>query len=75
MTTLDLLRPGERAEVTGISFRKEGAARRLLDMGLVPGVKLELLRTAPFGDPLEIRVRGFNLVVRKEDAALIGVRQ
>jgi len=42
---------------------------RLMEMGLVPGTKIELVRFAPFGDPVEIRVRGYHLSLRKHEAA------
>jgi len=41
---------------------------RLREMGVLPGVAITLVRTAPFGDPLEIRVRGYNLTLRKSEA-------
>ncbi len=41
---------------------------RLMEMGLVPGTKIELVRFAPFGDPVEIRVRGYHLSLRKHEA-------
>jgi ferrous iron transport protein A len=51
-------------------FPKTGAAAlRLREMGMLPGTKLTLLRAAPLGDPLEIKVRGYNLTLRKTEAA------
>ena len=44
---------------------------RLMEMGLVPGTKIELVRFAPLGDPVEIRVRGYNLTLRKHEAAQV----
>jgi ferrous iron transport protein A len=44
---------------------------RLMEMGLVPGTKVELVRYAPMGDPVEIRVRGYNLTLRKHEAAQV----
>ncbi|GAB5558859.1 MAG: hypothetical protein SynsKO_05060 [Synoicihabitans sp.] len=41
---------------------------RLREMGLLPGTKLTLLRVAPMGDPMEIKVRGYNLTLRKSEA-------
>lgn len=46
-----------------------GAAVRLREMGLLPGTSITLLRTAPLGDPLEIKVRGYHLTLRKSEAA------
>ena len=51
------------------SYPKAGAAfLRLREMGLLPGVQVTLVRAAPLGDPLELRVRGFNLTLRKSEA-------
>ncbi|MCF3651417.1 FeoA family protein [Synoicihabitans lomoniglobus] len=51
------------------SFPKTGAAfLRLREMGLLPGTALKLVRTAPLGDPLEIKFRGYNLTLRKTEA-------
>jgi Fe2+ transport system protein FeoA len=53
-------------------FPKQGAAfLRLREMGLVAGTRITLVRTAPLGDPLEIKVRGYHLTLRKSDAAHI----
>jgi len=50
-------------------FPKQGSAfLRLREMGLMPGTTLTLVRTAPLGDPLEIKVRGYNLTLRKSEA-------
>jgi ferrous iron transport protein A len=50
-------------------FPKQGPAfLRLREMGLMPGTALTLIRTAPLGDPLEIKVRGYNLTLRKSEA-------
>jgi len=50
-------------------FPKQGSAfLRLREMGLMPGTALTLIRTAPLGDPLEVKVRGYNLTLRKSEA-------
>ncbi len=50
-------------------YPKAGAAfLRLREMGLLPGTTLTLVRTAPLGDPLEIKVRGYHLTLRKTEA-------
>ena len=52
----------------------EGALRcRLLDMGLIPRTKVTLQKVAPMGDPIEIRVRGYELTLRIEDAKKIEI--
>lgn len=47
--------------------------RRLMDMGIVSGIKLEILRAAPMGDPIEYKLRGYHLSLRKSEAKLIEV--
>ena len=65
--TLDQLTPGQKAKVTKVGGM--GAVRRrLMDMGLVSGVEVELLKAAPLGDPLEYRLRGYHLSLRKAEA-------
>jgi Fe2+ transport system protein FeoA len=50
-------------------FPKSGSAfLRLREMGVSPGTRITLVRTAPLGDPLEIKVRGYNLTLRKTEA-------
>ncbi len=49
--------------------------RRILDMGIIPGAKVRVLRTAPLGDPLEVIVSGFPLSIRKAEAACIEVKE
>ncbi len=68
--TLDTLAPGARGTVTGYA----GALpARLLELGLVPGTVVEVVRLAPLGDPMELKVRGFLLSVGKEEAAHVEV--
>jgi ferrous iron transport protein A len=47
--------------------------KRLMEMGVVPGVSVRVVKSAPFGDPLEIRLRGYNLAMRKSEADSIEV--
>ena len=58
---------GGRAKITAFSLPDE-IRQRLMEMGLTKGVECELLRFAPMGDPLELRVRGYNLSLRKAEA-------
>jgi len=44
-----------------------------MEMGVIPGVLLEVLKTAPFGDPIEVRVRGYSLAMRRSEADAIEV--
>ena len=74
MKTLDMLKPGENAVITGINGQNTSLRRRLLDMGLTINTKVSLVREAPFGDPIELEVRGYSLTIRKSDAQLIEVK-
>jgi DtxR family Mn-dependent transcriptional regulator len=68
------LKPGERCRV--VSVRASTPIRqRLVDMGLLPGVELIMQRVAPLGDPIDIKLRGFHLSLRKIEAATIGVER
>ena len=70
--TLTELPIGEQARV--VSVRGESViARRLMEMGLVPGVSVEKVKTAPFGDPMEIRIRGYSLALRRNEAEAIEI--
>jgi ferrous iron transport protein A len=66
------LRPGERGRVVGVGG-DENAARRLMDMGLIRGTTVEVVRRAPLGDPMEVRLRGFMLTLRRTEAEHIRV--
>ena len=48
---------------------------RLMTMGLIPGTKVKVLRSAPLGDPIAIRIRSYNLALRRADAEQIAVEQ
>ena len=70
--TLDKLSIGGSGVITAVGG--EGALRcRLLDMGLIPRTRVTLQKVAPMGDPIEIRVRGYELTLRVEDAQKITV--
>jgi Fe2+ transport system protein FeoA len=47
--------------------------RRLMEMGLIPGTEVRVMRRAPMGDPIELRLRRYSLSIRREDAATIEV--
>lgn len=65
---------GESAKVTEVGGN--GAiAKRLMEMGVVPGVVVRVVKSAPFGDPLEVRVRGYNLAMRRSEAQIIEVER
>lgn len=54
----------------------EGSLRlRFLDMGLIPGTRVQLKKIAPMGDPIQIHIRGYELTLRREDAEKITLRE
>jgi len=67
-TTLANLRPGEAGVVEGFADIDENA-QRLMQMGVVEGMEIEVLRYAPAGDPIEVRVLGYSLSLRGKEAA------
>ena len=70
--TLNDLPIGKTATVTTVGG--EGALRQhFLDMGLIPNATVTMVKRAPMGDPIEIRLRGYELTIRKDDAAMIEV--
>ncbi len=72
--TLDQVAIGEEARITKVGG--EGELRcRLLDMGLIPRTAVRVQKVAPMGDPIEIQLRGYELTLRKEDAAKIEVEK
>ncbi len=69
---LDRIEKGE----TGLVRSVEGdgkVRRRLFDMGVTPGAKVTLRKKAPFGDPIEITIRGYELSLRKAEAELVNI--
>lgn len=72
MRTLADLAAGDRGRVTRVGGDAD-AARRLMEMGLMRGTAIEVIRRAPLGDPLEVRVRGFMLTLRRTEAEHIEV--
>ncbi len=71
--TLDTLTVGQSGTVVAVNGLNTSLRRRLLDMGLTPNTKVEVMRFAPLGDPMELNVRGYALTIRKEDAKLIEI--
>lgn len=71
---LTSLEVGQRAVVSEIKVPAEHRGR-ILEMGLLVGTPIELVRFAPLGDPVEIKVRGYNLSLRKHEAEQILVKR
>lgn len=69
---LKSLKPGAKARITKVSG-KGAVHRRIMDMGVVPGATVEVERVAPLGDPIEVKIKGYHLSLRKAEAANIFV--
>ncbi len=72
--TLKEVKIGQSASVVRINSTGP-VKRRIMDMGITKGTEVTVRKVAPLGDPIEITVRGYELSIRKEDAALIEVNQ
>lgn len=71
--TLKEMKPGQSGQV--ISIGESGPLkRRIMDMGITPGTAVKVIKVAPLGDPVEINIRGYELSLRKEEAARIEVK-
>lgn len=72
MQTINDLKPGECGKVIRIGTTGE-MHQRIIDMGIIPGVVVKMKRTAPFGDPIQINVRGYELSIGRSEARLINI--
>lgn len=72
--TLKELKPGEKGKIISIGERGP-LRRRLMDMGLTPGVEVKVVKIAPLGDPIEVNIRGYELSIRKTEAEKIEIQQ
>ena len=72
--TLKDLCPGQKGKVLNLG-EKGPSRRRLMDMGLTPGVEIEIVKVAPLGDPIEVNTRGYELSLRKDEASQIAIIQ
>ena len=68
---LDTLEIGKDAVVASVASDDQALRQHILDMGLTPGTEVTMMKYAPMGDPLEIRLRGYEVTLRKDDAARI----
>lgn len=73
--TLKEFTVGDSGRVLGFQGGGGAYRRKLLSMGITPGVALEVVRVAPLGDPVEIRVRGTSVSLRREEAAVLEVER
>ncbi|MGQ3674501.1 FeoA family protein [Xanthobacter sp. TB0139] len=72
---ISALKPGDRARIVGLGRSRPEYRQKLMSMGLTPGATFEITRMAPLGDPVEIRVRGFSLTLRKNETEMIAVEK
>ena len=70
---LSELTPGERGKVKKITGEGQ-LKRKLLDMGVIPGSEIEVIKVAPLGDPINIKIKGYQLSLRKEEARQISIK-
>lgn len=66
-------KPGMTLKI--VKINESDLKQRMMTMGLIPGTKVKVLRSAPLGDPIAIGVRSYNLALRKADAENIEVQQ
>ncbi len=74
MKRLSELEVGGRAIVKGLQGDR-AIRRRLMDMGLVPGVEVKVSKVAPLGDPIDIEVKGYHLSLRKDEARVVMIEE
>jgi ferrous iron transport protein A len=73
MPTLDAMQPGQHGSIETIAG-SDALAARLMEMGLTEGEPIEVVAVAPLGDPIEIRVRRYQLSLRKQEAGRVTIR-
>ena len=73
MLTLEQVVPGASVVVEKVGGAR-AFRRRLMELGIIPGTRVEVLRIAPFGDPMELSARGCNLSIRAAEASEVQVR-
>ena len=72
--TLKDLKIGKTARICAVGG--DGSLRRhFLDMGVIPGAEVTVIKYAPMGDPIQIQVRGYELTIRREDARKIALKE
>lgn len=68
--TLDFIEPETFVKILKVTGQKN-SRKRILDMGLTPGTMVEVIRRAPLGDPVEFKLKGYNLSLRKKEAGSV----
>lgn len=74
-TKLKEMQAGDQGRVHGFEEGGQAYRRKLLSMGLTPGVEFQVVRVAPLGDPVEVRVRGTSVSLRKAEAEALRVER
>lgn len=72
---LSELKKGEIGKVVSIDNLSSSLKRRMLDMGITKGVEVKIKKVAPFGDPIDIELRGYELCLRKNDLNSVEVNK
>lgn len=75
VVSLDQLKIGQSGKVIKIDGATEELRRRLIDMGIITGTQVLMCKRAPMGDPIEIRLRGYQLTLREADAKNITLEE
>ena len=70
--TLDAIKPGKKARIVAISGDRD-IKKRITEMGVTRGAVVEVERVAPLGDPMDVKIRGYRLSLRKEEASMVVV--
>jgi ferrous iron transport protein A len=70
-STLNTMEPGQSGTIARIATSLSNVRRRLLELGLTKGTAIELVRFAPMGDPIEVKVKGYRLSLRREEAETV----
>jgi ferrous iron transport protein A len=70
--TLDRVKKGQQAKILKVGTMGP-IRRRIIDMGAVSGTPVHVVKVAPLGDPIEIKIKGYSLTLRREEAAAIQV--
>jgi Fe2+ transport system protein FeoA len=71
--TLNILKAGERGVIQRLSDIAPQVRQRLLELGMTKGALVEFIRTAPMGDPIEVRIKGYRLSLRRMEAEAVFV--
>ena len=74
-STLDMLQPGEHGTIKQLRSSLPQVRQRLLELGMTNGTPVELIRVAPMGDPIEVKIKGYRLSLRRLEAEAVVVQR